>query len=171
MNLRITYKKNEMIKPIGYSDLSYADDTQTRKSSAGYVFLSAGGAVGWKAKTQQRVSTSTSEAEYIGVYEAGKQAKWMTSWYTELNQFYDLPITVYCDNEAAVTLAKNANGHSKIKHISMKAHWIREIVEAKEVLVKGISSEENVTDIFMKALHCPKHEKFVNMMGMEFLNI
>jgi hypothetical protein len=171
MNLGITYKKNETIKPIGYSDSSYADDTQTRKSSAGYVFLSAGGAVGWKAKTQQRVSTSTGEAEYIGVYEAGKQAKWMTSWYTELDQFYDLPVTVYCDNEAAVTLAKNANGHSKIKHISMKAHWIREIVETKEVLVEGISTEENVADIFTKALHRPKHEKFVNMMGMEFLNI
>jgi hypothetical protein len=172
MNLGITYKRNDLtIKPIGYSDSSYADDIQTRKSSAGYVFLSAGGAVGWKAKTQQRVSTSTGEAEYIGVYEAGKQAKWMTSWYTELDQFYDLPVTIYCDNEAAVTLAKNANGHSKIKHISMKAHWIREIVEAEEVLVEGISSEENVADIFTKALHRPKHEKFINMMGMESLNI
>ena len=78
---------------------------------------------------------------------------------------------VYCDNEATVTLAKNANGHSKIKHISMKAHWIREIIETKEVLVEGISSEENVADIFTKALHHPKHEKFVNMMCMEFLDI
>jgi hypothetical protein len=95
----------------------------------------------------------------------------MTSWYTELDQFYDLPVTLYCNNEAAVTLAKNANGHSKIKHISMKAHWIREIIEAKEVLVEGISTENNVADIFTKALHHPRHEKLVKMMGMQFLNI
>ena len=75
MNLRITYKKNKTIKLIGYSDSSYADDTQTQKSSAGYVFLSAGGAISWKAKTQQRVSTSTGKAEYIGVYKGGKQVK------------------------------------------------------------------------------------------------
>jgi hypothetical protein len=171
MNLGITYRSNGVVKPVGYSDSSYADDIQSWKSSAGYVFLSAEGAVGWKAKTQQRVSTSTGEAEYIGVYEGGKQAKWMTSWYNELDQFYNLPVTVYCDNEAAVTLAKNANGHSKIKHISMKAHWIQEIVDMKEVLVKGISTEDNIADIFTKALHCPKHEKFVKMMGMKFLNI
>ena len=54
------------------------------------------------------------------------------------------PVTVYCDNEAPVTLAKNANGHSKIKHISMKAHWIREIVDMKEVLIAGISTEDNI---------------------------
>jgi hypothetical protein len=171
MNLGITYRSNGVVKPVGYSDSSYADDIQSRKSSAGYVFLSAEGAVGWKAKTQRRVSTSTGEAEYIGVYEGGKQAKWMTSWYNELDQFYDVPVTVYCDNEAAVTLAKNANGHSKIKHISMKAHWIGEIVDRKEVLVKGISTEDNIADIFTKALHRPKHEKFVKMMGMKFLNI
>ena len=171
MNLGITYRSGGTVKPVGYSDSSYADEIQSRKSSAGYVFLSTGGAVGWKAKTQQRVSTSTGEAEYIGVFEAGKQAKWMTSWYTELDQFYDLPVTVYCDNKAAVILTKNANGHSKIKHISMKAHWIREIVETKEVLVEGIATDENIADIFTKALHRPKHEKFVKMMGMEILNI
>ena len=106
-----------MIKPIKYNDSSYANDTQTQKSSAGCFFLSAGGAISWKVKMQQRVSMSTSEAEYIRVYEAGKQAKWMTLWYTELDQFYDLPITVYSDNEAVVTLTNNANSHSKIKHI------------------------------------------------------
>ena len=74
MNLGITYRSNGAVKPVGYSDSSYAGDSQSRKSSAGYVFLSAEGAVGWKAKTQQMVSTSTGEAEYIGVYEGGKQA-------------------------------------------------------------------------------------------------
>lgn len=171
INLGITYKAGEPFKPIGYSDSSYADDPESRKSSAGYVFLSAGGAVGWKAKTQRKVSTSTGEAEYIGVYKAGKQAKWMSSWYFELDQFYDLPVTVYCDNDAARKLAKNPNGHSKIKHISMKTHWIREVVEAKEVYVEGISTEENIADIFTKPLHRPTHEKFVKMMGMEFLDI
>jgi len=58
-----------------------------------------------------------------------------------------------------------------IEHISMKAHLIREIVEAKEVLIEGISTEENIADLFTKALHRPGHEKLVKMMGMVFLDI
>lgn len=53
----------------------------------------------------------------------------------------------------------------------MKAHLIREIVEAKEVLIEGISTEENIADLFTKALHRPGHEKLVKMMGMVFLDI
>jgi len=88
----------------------------------------------------------------------------MTLWYTELDQFYDLSITVYCDNEAAIILAKNANRHSKIKHVWMKAHWIREIIEAKEVIVKGISTEENIAD---KGITPPETRKIRQNDGYE----
>ena len=170
-NLGITYRKGGIVKPVGYSDSSYADDALTRKSSAGYVFLSAGGAVGWKAKTQQRVSTSTGEAEYVGVYEGGRQAKWMTSWYFELDQYFDLPVTVHCDNEAALALAKNASGHSRVKHVEVKTHWIRDAVEHGEVHIEPISSEDNIADIFTKPLSQPKLERFIKMMGMEVLDV
>ncbi len=118
---------------IGYSDSSYADEVETRRSSAGYAFTLAGGAVSWKAKTQRRVSSSTGEAEYIGIFEGGKQAKWMTSWYFELDQYYDLPVSLHCDNRAAKALAETANGHSKIKHVAMKSHGVRESVRTKGV--------------------------------------
>lgn len=133
--------------------------------------MSAGGAVCWKAKTQQRVSTSTGEAEYVGAYEGGKQAKWMASWYFELDQYFDLPVKLYCDNNAAIALTKNTSGHSRVKHVDMRTHWIREVVERKEVIVQPIASEDNVADLFTKALTRPKLERFIKLMGMEFLDI
>ena len=50
----------------------------------------------------------------------------MTSWYFELDQYYDLPVSLHCDNRAAKALTNNANGHSKIKHVAMKSHWVHE---------------------------------------------
>lgn len=109
--------------------------------------------------------------EYVGIYEGGKQAKWMTSWYFELDQFFDLPVTLYCDNNAALSLSKNSSGHSKVKHVEMRTHWIREVVERGEVVIEPVSSEDNVADLFTKALPRPKLERFIKMLGMEYLDI
>jgi hypothetical protein len=54
--------------------------------------------------TQQNVSTSTGEAKYVSTCKGGKQARWMYSWYTEVDQSFDLLIIIYCDNDVAVTV-------------------------------------------------------------------
>lgn len=169
IDLVITYRKGGDIKPYGYSDSSFADDPDSRKSTAGHVFMVAGGPVGWKAKTQCCVSTSTGEAEFVGVFEGGKQAKWMYSWFTEVDIYVDRPITVFCDNNAAVALTQNTGGHSRIKHVNVKTHWIREAVACGDIHVHPISTEENVADLFTKSLPRAKLEYLIKKMGMEFL--
>jgi hypothetical protein len=170
VNLVITYRKGVDIKPYGFADASYADDPDSRKSTAGYVFMSAGGPVSWKSTTQRRISTSTGEAEYVSTCESGKQARWMYSWYTEVDQSFDLPIIIYCDNDAAVTATQNTSGHSKLKHVDIKIHWIREAVKLGFIHVAPISTDENIADIFTKSLSRPKLEYLINKLGMEFLN-
>jgi hypothetical protein len=169
--LAITYKRNVDIKPYGFSDASYADDPDSRKSTAGYVFMSSGGPVSWKSMTQRRVSTSTGEAEYVSASESGKQARWMYSWYTEIDQSFDLPIIIYCDNDAAVTATRNTGGHGKLKHVDVKIHWIREAVKLGFIHVAPISSAENIADIFTKSLSRPRLEYLIKKLGMEFLDL
>jgi hypothetical protein len=60
--------------------VSYANDPDSQKSMAGQLFMMAGGPVTWKVKTLKRVSTSTGETEYVAVYKAGRQAKWLIQW-------------------------------------------------------------------------------------------
>ena len=72
--LVITYCQGREIKPYRFLDSLYANNPDTQKSLARYVCLMAGGPVSWKAKTQDRVSTSTGQAEYVEVFEARKQA-------------------------------------------------------------------------------------------------
>ena len=87
----------------------------------------------------------------------------------EVDQHFNLPITVYCDNNSAMALTQNTSGHSKIKHINVKTHWIHKAVNIGEILVKPISSEENIAYIFMKSLPCLKLEALIKKMGMEYL--
>jgi hypothetical protein len=162
----ITYRKGGPVKPLGYSDASYADDPDSRKSSAGYLFMMANGPITWRAKTLKRVSTSTAETEYIAVYEAGRQTKWLIQWLQEVEIYEDLPFEIKCDNTAAITLSKNTSGHSRIKHIDVKHHWIREAVDTGDVTITYVPSDDNIADLFTKALPRPQFEKLVKMMGL-----
>ena len=114
------------------------------------------------------MSTSTREAEFVGAFEGGKQANWMYYWYMEVDQHFDLLITMYCNNNSAVALTQNNSGHRKIKHINIKTHWIHEAIDIGEILVAPILSKENIANIFMKSLLCPKLEALIKKMGMEY---
>jgi len=61
---------SEDVDPRGYSDADYAGDTETRRSTNGYLFMLAGGAITWGSFRQRSVSLSTTEAEYIAACEA-----------------------------------------------------------------------------------------------------
>jgi hypothetical protein len=64
-------------EPICYTDSDWAGDTESRKSTGGYVFLLCGAAVSWKSKKQSTISLSSTEAEYVALSEATKEAMWL----------------------------------------------------------------------------------------------
>ena len=88
-----------------------------------------------------------------------------------LDQHFNLPITIYCNNNSAVALTQNTGSHSKIKHVNIKTHWICKAVTLSEILVEPISSVENIVDLFTKSLSCPELKILIKKMGMEYLDI
>jgi hypothetical protein len=77
-----------------------------------------------------------------------------------------LPFEIKCDNNAAITLMKNASSHSCMKHTDIKHHWIHEAVKVGDITVNYIPTEDNIANLFMKALPRPQFEKLVKMMGL-----
>ncbi|EEB88983.1 hypothetical protein MPER_12975 [Moniliophthora perniciosa FA553] len=82
---QLTYKQckgeTDLLKPTGYADASHTSIQEengmlTQKSTMGYVFLVAEGAVSWSSAKQRTVALSTTEAEYVVMVNAGKQAIW-----------------------------------------------------------------------------------------------
>ena len=80
-----------------------------------------------------------------------------------------LPITLYCDNSGAVANSREPRSHKRGKHIERKYHLIREIVHRGDVTVTKISSEQNIADLFTKALTVKVFEKHLHGLGLRGL--
>ena len=74
---------------------------------------------------------------------------------------------LFCDNKSAIELTKNLVFHGRTKHIEVQHHFIHELVAKKEIKLEYWSSEEQVVDIFTKALSREKFFKFQRMLGVE----
>ncbi|XP_058782988.1 uncharacterized protein LOC131657627 [Vicia villosa] len=103
----------------GYVDSDYAGCMDSRKSISGYVFTMFGTAISWKATLQKVVALSTTEAEYIALTEAVKEALWLEGFAKEL-KLQGRGITVKCDSQSAIHLSKNSAYHERTKHIDGK---------------------------------------------------
>jgi hypothetical protein len=75
------------------------------------------------------------------------------------------------DNQGALALAENPEFHQRTKHINVRYHYIRELVEKKQIELFYIPTDENVADGLTKPLDATKHQRFVDMLGLVEINI
>src|SRR5207249_9529892 len=95
-----------------------------RRSFTGFHFEFAGTSVNWESKKQRTVALSSTEAEYMELTEATKDAIYLTRLLRELGMEIDAPITIYNDNQGAKKLAENPIFHSRSKHIDIRHHFV-----------------------------------------------
>ena len=126
--LGITYKKSQDGTGAdnlfhGYADAAYAN-ADDLKSMTGYVFLAGGGAIMWKSKKQTVIALSSTEAEYMALSEAGREATWLRNLYGELGYPQKEPTVIKGDNDGSVVLTHNPQFHQRSKHIAIRHHWV-----------------------------------------------
>lgn len=167
ISYKITYYKGGSLDPIGFVDADYAGDTDTRRSTSGYLFTVAGGPVSWSSKRQATVALSTTEAEYMALTRAAQQALWMYSFMSEVGLKRELPAVLHGDNAASIALTLNTKGHARAKHIDIRHHYIRERVAEGEIQLVQIPSEENLADIFTKPLPRVTHQKLIRALKLD----
>ena len=154
-------------KPIleGYVDADWAGDLDGRKSTSGYLFTFVGGAVSWQSRLQKCVALSTTEAEYIAANEAGKEMLWLKRFLQELGLKQD-GYVVNCDSQSAIDLSKNSMYHSRSKHIEVRYHWLRLVVEQQSFELEKIHTDENPADMLTKVVSREKLKLCVGLAGM-----
>ncbi|KAE8707655.1 ZNF511 protein [Hibiscus syriacus] len=113
---------------VGYYDSDYAGDLDKRRSTTGYVFTFAKAPVSWKSTLQSTVALSTTEVEYMTVTETVKEAIWLQGLLGELG-LEQKHIKVQCDSQSAIHLATNQVYYERMKHIDVRYHFVREILE------------------------------------------
>jgi hypothetical protein len=150
----------------GYADAAYANADEER-STTGYVFIAGEGAITWCSRKQISNAVSTVHAEYVALSEAAREACWLRNLYTELGLLREeVPTLIRGDNEGSIALAHNPQFHKRTKHIAIRWHWVRELVQEGTIAVDSCRDEDQTADILTKALPCQKHAKHVAEMGL-----
>ena len=119
-----------------------------------------------KAKGKLAIALSSTEAEYMAMSSAAQEAVWLRRLLLNLG-FSQKPTILYEDNQGAIALSKNPKSHSGTKHIDIRYHFIREIIERKEVEPEYCATQNMIADIFTKGLPRPKFEELRHLMGVK----
>ena len=121
--------KNQKINLKGYVDSYWAGSAIDRKITSGCCFSMGSGVISWFSRKQSCVELSTAKAEYIASCSASCELVWLRKLLSDL---FDLQLDatcIYYDNHNCVKLSKNPMFHDKLKHIEIKYHYIRDMVQ------------------------------------------
>ena len=155
-NLGLLYTPNhhqgDELTLTAYCDADWAGDLNDRKSTTGYCTFINDNLIDRQSKKQPTVALSSTEAEYMSIVEVAKEVIWMTSILTELRQKVHKPIIIYVDNQSAIKISENDTSHQRTKHIDIRHHFIRDLINNKSIVLKYIRTTEQRADIFPKAL-------------------
>ena len=127
-NHMLTYRRTSNLEVVGYSDSDYAGCKDARKSTFGYLFFLADGAISWKSGKQSVIATSTMEAEFIACFEVTVQSFWLRNFCNGLSIIGTIAkqMRIYCDNAGAVLFSKNDIYSKGAKHMDLKYLSIKE---------------------------------------------
>ena len=76
-------------------------------------------------------------------------------------------VILYCDNTSSINISKNLVMHEKTKHITIKYHYVRELVEDKQVKMEYIHTKEKIENIFTKPLSKDTYEYLRRKLGVK----
>ncbi|XP_022873600.1 uncharacterized protein LOC111392479 [Olea europaea var. sylvestris] len=143
---------DSLIKLQAFSDADWGSCVDTRKSTTGFCIFIGGSLVSWKSKRQPTISRSSAEAEYRALAATVSELTWINQLLVDFQVANTSPAIIYCDNLAAIQIAKNPTFHERTKHIEIDLHFIRDKITAGAIKVLPVRSQHQLADAFTKPL-------------------
>ena len=158
-----------------YADTDWAGNPDDRRSTLGYVVFLGSTPITWVSKKQSIVSKKQSivsrlstEAEYWSLASTIAEVFWICMVLKDLGVFLPDPPLLWCDNLSAIALASNPVFHARTKHIEVDYHFIREKVVRCDIVVKFISTTDQLADILIKCLSSPSFHRLCDNLLLFF---
>ena len=160
------FKKSDSKKVEIYTDADWARSTDDRRSTTSYCTYVWGNLVTWRSKKQNVVARSSAETEFRAVAQGMCEGLWLQKLLEELSITIELPIKLYCDNKAAISISQNPVQHDITKHIEVDRHFIKEKIKKGIICMTCILTREQLADIFTKGLQKSSFEDFICKLDM-----
>ena len=169
----LVYRRVDNLEVVGYSYFDFGDYSNDHKSTLGYIFMLAGGAISWKSVKQSLIASSTMYYEFVASYGASSQVVWLRNLILEL-QVIDSnsrSIVIYCDNNVVVFYFKNNKISMGSKHMEIKSLTVKDLVEKGDIMIEHIRTESILADPLTKGLKpIAFKEHVVNMSVIEYFD-
>ena len=161
----VWYSKDTNDVLAGYFDTDWAGNADDRKSTSRGCFYVGNNLVSWISKKHNYISLSTAKAKYIAAGSCCTQLLWMKKLLID----YDIcqeHLTIYNNNTSVINISKNPVQHSRTKHIEIRHHFIRELVEDGTLTLELIHTDNQKVDLFTKPFDSKWFEFFRQNIGV-----
>jgi hypothetical protein len=122
--------------------------------------------ISWSSWKQGSIAQSTAEAEYIAASAASREAVWLRKLLSNLFNAELEPTVIQCDNQSYIKLFENPMFHDKSKHIEMRYHCVRDMVQKNILSIQYVPMAEQTADILTKPLSLTKFVYFRDKLGV-----
>ena len=147
-------------------------DPISTRSRSGFVIMYAGCPILWKSKIQSITALSTTEAEYIALSSALREAIGVIHLMEDLkshgfpmhNSTPKIRCRTFEDNKSCISLALSHRTRPRTKHLSLRLHHFRSHIVNKTVTVEYVSTHDQIADIFTKPLAKPQFCKLRDIL-------
>lgn len=146
------YLENYDFMLCSYINVDWVGDVDDWKRTTRGSFFLGKKLVSWASKKHDAISLSTAEVEYIISATNCTQVVWMKYILKDNRVVYEEPIVIYSNNSSAISISKNPVLPSKMKHISIKYHFLWEKISDEEVKMEYVSTKDQIANIFTKPL-------------------
>lgn len=149
-----------------FSDADWAGNKDDYSSTSAFLVYLGNNLISWSSKKQRTIARSSTEAEYRSVAATATELSWVCSLIKELDVTLPSSPVIYCDNIRATQLSFNPIFHSRMKHVAVDYHFIRDQVQSGQLRVAHVSSADQLVDLLTKPLSTSQFQLFRDKIGL-----